>query len=276
MRRAGRPLLSLGVRTALLALGLAALLAALLAARNASPRPLRASSGDARVLVLSDQARRYLALQFRAYATEFMGCMIGDVRGPVVLVRRIAPADVEPAQSTQTRVIPKRTCEEAGWQGTVGVIHSHPGGERCFYFFPGTRVASSDAHSFALQSYSVDAIMCGDSVVWVNRDLVQRKLPLTDRRMPQAGELAPGNRVRDGSRPIVRAEPASVNFVYRKGERLTDVSVRVDLVRAQRQRVPELAERLTELDGVHAVVPHPIAGRLDDENAHGYAMPSLG
>src|SRR3989441_2967352 len=202
MRRAGRSLLSLGVRTALLALGLAALLAA----RIASPRPLRASSGDARVLVLSDQARRYLALQFRAYATEFMGCMIGDVRGPVVLVRRIAPADVEPAQSTQTRVIPKRTCEEAGWQGTVGVIHSHPGGERCFYFFPGTRVASSDAKSFALQSYSIDAIMCGDSVVWVNRDLVQRKLPLTDRRMPQASVLAPGNRVRDGSRTIARAE----------------------------------------------------------------------
>ena len=81
-----------------------------------------------------------------------------------------------------------------------------------------------------------------------------------------------------GTAPFVpvEAEPASVNFVYRKGERLTDVSVRVDLVRAQRQRVPELAERLTELDGVHAVVPHPIAGRLDDENAHGYAMPSLG
>ena len=208
MRRAGRPLLSLGVRTALLALGLAALLAALLAARNASPRPLRASSGDARVLVLSDQARRYLALQFRAYSTEFMGCMIGDVRGVMVTVRRIAPADVEPTQSTQTRVMPKRTCEEAGWQGTVGMIHSHPGGERCFYFFPGTRVASSDAHSFALQSYSVDAIMCGDSVVWVNRDLVQRELPLSDKRMPLAGELAPGNRVRDGSRTSLRAEPA--------------------------------------------------------------------
>ena len=145
MRRAGRPLLSLGVRTALLALGPAALLAA----RIVSPHPLRASSGDARVLVLSDQARRYLALQFRAYSTEFMGCMIGDVRGAVVLVRRIAPADVEPTQSTQTHVMPKRTCEEAGWPGTLGMIHSHPGGERCFYFFPGTRVASSDAKSFA-------------------------------------------------------------------------------------------------------------------------------
>ena len=88
------------------------------------------------------------------------------------------------------------------------MIHSHLGGERCFYFFPGTRVASSDAKSFALQSYSVDAIMCGDSVVWVNRDLVQRELALTDRPMPQASELAPGNRVRDGSPTSVRAEPA--------------------------------------------------------------------
>jgi len=50
--------------------------------------------------------------------------------------------------------------------------------------------------------------MCGDSVVWVNRDLVQRELALTDRPMPQASELAPANRVRDGSRTSVRAEPA--------------------------------------------------------------------
>src|SRR5437899_12056591 len=113
--------------------------------------------------------------------------------------------------------------EEAreGWAptmaGTVGMIHSHPG-ERCFYFFPGTRVASSDAQSFALQAYSVDAIMCGDSVVWVNRDLVQRELPLTDKRIPQASVLARGNRVRDGSRTIARAEPAPVNEVQRFAE----------------------------------------------------------
>ena len=192
MRRAGS-LLNRGMGAALLpALGLVAVLTA----RTASPLPLPGASGDARSLVLSDQARRYLALQFRAFSTEFMGCMIGDVRGAVVLVRRIAPADVEPAQSTQTRVMPKRTCEEAGWQGTVGMIHSHPGGERCFYFFPGTRVASSDAQSFAMQSYAIDAIMCGDSIVWVNRDLVQRELPLTAKRLPPATELAPGNRLR--------------------------------------------------------------------------------
>jgi len=33
----------------------------------------------ARALILSDQARRYLTLQYRSYPTEFMGCMIGEI-----------------------------------------------------------------------------------------------------------------------------------------------------------------------------------------------------
>src|SRR5213083_605629 len=131
-----------------------------------------------RRLILSDQARRYLALQYRSYPTEFMGCMIGEARGSAVLVRRIAPADVEPSHSTATRVVPHQTCEDAGWSGTVGVIHSHPGGERCWYYFPGTQVASSDGQSFASQPYPVDAIMCGDHVVWINRDMAEAQLPL--------------------------------------------------------------------------------------------------
>ena len=131
-----------------------------------------------RELLLSDQARRYLALQYRSYPTEFMGCMIGEVRGSSVVVRRIAPADVEPARSTATHVVPDRSCEEAGWTGTVGVIHSHPSGERCWYYFPGTQVATSDAQSFIRQRYAVDAIMCGDYVVWLSREMVEAKLNL--------------------------------------------------------------------------------------------------
>jgi len=131
-----------------------------------------------RKLILSDQARRYLALQYRSYSTEFMGCMIGETRGSAVVVRRIAPADVEPTHSTATRVVPHQTCEDAGWSGTVGMIHSHPGGERCWYFFPGTQVASSDGQSFAGQPYPVDAIMCGDHVVWINRDMAEMQLKL--------------------------------------------------------------------------------------------------
>src|SRR5947208_8202572 len=55
----------------------------------------------ARALILSDQARRYLTLQYRSYPTEFMGCMIGEIHGNAVIVRRIAPADVEDRKSTR-------------------------------------------------------------------------------------------------------------------------------------------------------------------------------
>ena len=135
----------------------------------------------ARVLILSDQARRYLALQYRAFATEFMGCMIGEVRGRAVVVSRIAPADVDPVHSTPTHVVPSASCEAAGWSGTVGMIHSHPTGEHCWYYFPGTRVPSSDGQSFRLTGYPVDAIMCGDRIVWINRDQAERVTPLEER-----------------------------------------------------------------------------------------------
>jgi len=157
-----------------------------------------ASPDDApRLLVLSDQARRFLALEYRAFPTEFMGCMIGTVRGEAVVVERIAPADVDPAQSTATWVVdvdpaqstatwvvPRQSCEGSGWTGTIGTIHSHPSAERCWYFFPGTQVPSADGQSFMMAGYAVDAIMCGDRVVWINRGLVQRELALSPPRSP--------------------------------------------------------------------------------------------
>jgi len=157
------------------------------------------TGSHARALILSDQARRHLSLQYRSYPTEFMGCMIGQVRGSAVYVQRVAPADVDPAHSTRTHVLPRQTCEEAGWVGTVGMIHSHPGGERCFYYFPGTEVASSDAESFARQPYPVDAIMCGDSIVWIGRDHAQRQLRLADGPALMTLDHQPGNRVHTGT-----------------------------------------------------------------------------
>jgi hypothetical protein len=159
------------------------------------------STAHARALILSDQARRYLTLQYRSYPTEFMGCMIGEIHGNAVIVRRIAPADVEPGHSTATRVVPEQTCEAAGWAGTVGMIHSHPDAQRCWYYFPGTRVASSDAHSFLRQAYPVDAIMCGNRVVWLSRDMVEQQVGLSD---PDGHPAAPqrqqrGNRVHAGA-----------------------------------------------------------------------------
>ncbi len=179
------------LRAALGTVGVIALFAVHLAAAGAT-------SMTARALALSDQARRYLTLAYRS-PTEFMGCMIGEVRGPAVYVERIAPADVDPTYSTQTHVLPRQTCEEAGWVGTVGMIHSHPGGERCFYYFPGTEVASSDAESFARQPYPVDAIMCGDSLVWISRNRAQRQLRLADGPARMTLDHQLGNRVHTGT-----------------------------------------------------------------------------
>ena len=185
---------ALHFRAAVGTAGVIALLAAHLGAAGAEG----AAPMTARVLVVSDQARRYLTLAYRS-PTEFMGCMIGEVRGPAVYVERIAPADVDPTYSTQTHVLPRQTCEEAGWVGTVGMIHSHPGGERCFYYFPGTEVASSDAESFARQPYPVDAIMCGDSLVWISRNRAQRQLRLADGPARMTLDHQLGNRVHTGT-----------------------------------------------------------------------------
>src|SRR5207237_8798549 len=91
-----------------------------------------AASMTARALVVSDQARRYLRLAYGSYPTEFLGCMIGQVVGPVVFVQRIAPAGVERAHSPRTQVRPRPACAGAGSPGTGEMIHSPPGGERCF------------------------------------------------------------------------------------------------------------------------------------------------
>ena len=164
---------------------------------GASGRP----ASHARALILSDQARRYLSLQYRSYPTEFLGCLIGEIHGNAVIVRRIAPADVEPGHSTATGVVPEQTCEDAGWAGTVGMIHSHPDGQRCWYYFPGTRVPSSDAHSFARQAYPVDAIMCGNRVAWLSRDMVQQQVRLSDLDTHPAApsQQQRGNRVHAGA-----------------------------------------------------------------------------
>src|SRR5256712_8614261 len=197
----GASVKALHFRAAVATAGVTALLLLHLGAAGAAGAPSMA----ARALVVSDQARRYLTLAYGS-PTEFMGCMIGQVHGPVVFVQRIAPADVDPARSTRTHVLPQQTCEEAGWKGTVGMIHSHPGGERCFYYFPGTQVASSDAESFARQPYPVDAIMCGDSIVWISRDRAQRQVRLAAGPIPMAADQRPGNRVHTGSPPAARGE----------------------------------------------------------------------
>ena len=147
-------------------------------AMTAPPRTESPGAPLPRVLALSQQAERFLVLQYRAFRTEFMGCMIGAVRGDTLVVERIAPADVEAGHSTATWVVPTQTCEGSGWTSVVGTIHSHVGAQRCWYFFPGTRVPSSDAEVFERSAHVADAIMCGDRVVWIDRRLEEREVPL--------------------------------------------------------------------------------------------------
>src|SRR5260370_38097481 len=99
MQVAGRWLVTRATRVAVAAAGLLALLAL-------QPEPARRGAGGAthvaahaRALALSEQARRYLLLPYRAFPTELMGSMVGDVRGQPGFVRRIAPAGGDPQQS---------------------------------------------------------------------------------------------------------------------------------------------------------------------------------
>jgi len=174
----------------------------MLRAGEVPPPPVQPGS-HATLLVLSSQARRFLNLEARSFTTEFIGCMIGEAHGPVVVVSRIAPADVDPIESAKTHVVPLESCENSGWEGTVGIIHSHPTAERCWYFFPGTQVMTSDAQSFLYQPYEVDAILCGRKVVWIGRDLVERDLlvgaPEHDASAPALPQR--GNTVQGGAGP---------------------------------------------------------------------------
>lgn len=165
---------------------------AVLVTTDHNSAPAAGSHPIVNTLVLSDQARRLLVLQHRSLRTEFMGCMIGEIREGTAVVTRIAPADVEPSHSTATWVTPYKSCDDAGWTGTVGIIHTHPTSERCWYFFPSTRVASADAESFARSPYAVDAIMCGDHVVWIGRTLFEQRIVLV-RRKQMAGSILSGH-----------------------------------------------------------------------------------
>jgi len=147
-------------------------------ARSSLPRTESPASKVPLAFVLSEQAERFLVLQFGEFRTEFMGCMIGAVQGGTIVVERIAPADVEPGHSAATWVVPTQTCERSGWGSVVGTIHSHVAGVRCWYFFPGTQVPSADAETFTRSAYAADAIMCGDRVVWIDRHLEQHEVTL--------------------------------------------------------------------------------------------------
>jgi len=167
------------------------LVGAVLALHPAPPR-LSGAPLPAHALILSDQARRSLALQYRAFPTELMGCLIGDLHGSVVPVQRIAPADVDPTESTPTRVRLRRTCEEAGWVGTVGMIHNHRVGSAAFTISRGrklrarTRNHSVYSHTRSTPSYAATAL-CGSTVPQQNGASHWWSVALRGRRTSRQG-----------------------------------------------------------------------------------------
>lgn len=109
---------------------------------------------------------------------EQVACMVGNfaVNGTII-VHRLQPFTVD-SQYVGRRwvVLHDGACVDV--EGSVGVIHSHPNAERCWYVFPGTSVQTGDARSFLLQAWYVDAIACGASVIWVDRELHQSTISL--------------------------------------------------------------------------------------------------
>jgi hypothetical protein len=114
-------------------------------------------------LDLAPAARAVLAA-FASSPTERLGCLLGSIDGVTVRVDSVVTTDDSAATSTQA--VARTPCPPHA----LGRVHSHPGGEKCWYWFPGTRMETSDAVSFRRGGYAVDAIVCGPALVWVARD----------------------------------------------------------------------------------------------------------
>src|ERR1051325_8249525 len=130
-------------------------------------------------LELAPAARAVLAA-FAASPTERLACLLGSVDGPTVRVKSVSETDDSGA--TATRVVARAPCPP----GAVGRGHPHPGAERCWYWFPGTQVETSDAVSFRRGGYPVDAIVCGPTLVYVTRagGAEAQSLALVGRNVP--------------------------------------------------------------------------------------------
>jgi len=88
---------------------------------------------DRTQLICPTRRAAILALQYRSYPTEFMGCMIGETRAaPSWYGASRRPTSSPSIHSHAGR--PSPDVRGRRGSGTVGMIHSHPGGERCWYY----------------------------------------------------------------------------------------------------------------------------------------------
>lgn len=93
---------------------------------------------------------------------ERAACLRGVAIGKQFEVVRSVPAMSVPELTTATRIV--AWCDTAS--KPLGMMHTHPKGQNCYYYFPTTHVLSSDGMSANMQPFVIDAILCGDTVVW--------------------------------------------------------------------------------------------------------------
>jgi len=107
----------------------------------------------------------------------------------------VLPADVDPAEST-----PRASGRGARAKTPVGpgrrMIHNHPGGDRLLLTnFPGRKFRARRA-IVVMQSLPGRRILCGESIVWINRAAIERHFSLMERPVVRALDQPPGNRLR--------------------------------------------------------------------------------
>ena len=65
----------------------------------------------------------------------------------------------------------------------IGISHNHTpaanGDRRCFFWMPGTKVATTDLLAFRAQRLVVSIIVCGDSLTYIGADEQERRVPLS-------------------------------------------------------------------------------------------------
>lgn len=105
---------------------------------------------------------RSIAYLQQADTLERAACLYGITLGQQYIVTRSTPATSVSQLTTKTRIV--AWCDTA--THPIGMMHTHPQGQNCFYYFPTTQVLSSDGMSAVMQPYALDAILCRDTVVW--------------------------------------------------------------------------------------------------------------
>lgn len=102
---------------------------------------------------------------------ENLACMVGTVdQAGLAHIDSIVPQ--EPERSGPNWIIPKDACKTV--KGTLGIVHSHPTQERCWYYFPGTAVETSDGNAANKSEFLIDGIACGPALVWINKKGLQQ------------------------------------------------------------------------------------------------------